>query len=142
MQLCTFSLLCVCSCVRLVCCVCVQLCTLSYGKVKLVLRHNHYYVESQYPVSSPSPTPALHRLPSFNLISLSCDDWFWSPPVESLLRILCLCVHHIDWTIGGMGKDSVLPHVFVCVCTILTGRLVGWVRTRYCPMSLFVCAPY
>lgn len=28
-----------------------QLCTLSYGKVKLVLKHNQYFVESQYPVS-------------------------------------------------------------------------------------------
>ena len=28
-----------------------QLCTVSYGKVKLVLKHNKYYVESQHPVS-------------------------------------------------------------------------------------------
>ncbi|ESO86104.1 hypothetical protein LOTGIDRAFT_207144 [Lottia gigantea] len=27
----------------------IKLCTLSYGKVKLVLKHNRYYVESQYP---------------------------------------------------------------------------------------------
>ncbi|KAK3587846.1 hypothetical protein CHS0354_019716 [Potamilus streckersoni] len=27
----------------------IKLCTLSYGKVKLVLKHNKYYVESQYP---------------------------------------------------------------------------------------------
>lgn len=26
-----------------------QLCTLSYGKVKLVLKHNRYFVESQFP---------------------------------------------------------------------------------------------
>jgi hypothetical protein len=28
-----------------------QMCTLSYGKVKLVLKHNKYYVESMFPVS-------------------------------------------------------------------------------------------
>ena len=28
-----------------------QLCTLSYGKVKLLLKHNRYYVESSFPVS-------------------------------------------------------------------------------------------
>lgn len=27
----------------------IQLCTVSYGKVKLVLKHNRYFVESQYP---------------------------------------------------------------------------------------------
>ncbi|KAK0174253.1 hypothetical protein PV327_011096, partial [Microctonus hyperodae] len=27
----------------------IQLCTLSYGKVKLVLKHNKYFVESPYP---------------------------------------------------------------------------------------------
>ena len=26
------------------------MCTLSYGKVKLVLKHNRYFVESIYPV--------------------------------------------------------------------------------------------
>lgn len=29
----------------------ITLCTQSYGKVKLVLKHNRYFVESQYPVS-------------------------------------------------------------------------------------------
>jgi len=28
-----------------------QMCTVSYGKVKLVLKRNKYFVESQYPVS-------------------------------------------------------------------------------------------
>ena len=28
------------------------MCTLSYGKVKLVLKHNRYFVESSYPVST------------------------------------------------------------------------------------------
>ncbi|CAF4249367.1 unnamed protein product, partial [Rotaria sordida] len=28
----------------------IQLCTLSYAKVKLVLKHNRYFVESAYPV--------------------------------------------------------------------------------------------
>ena len=28
-----------------------QICTLSYGKVKLVLKHNRYFVESSHPVS-------------------------------------------------------------------------------------------
>jgi len=28
-----------------------QMCTVSYGKVKLVLKRNQYFVESQYPVS-------------------------------------------------------------------------------------------
>jgi len=28
-----------------------QVCTVSYGKVKLVLKRNKYFVESQYPVS-------------------------------------------------------------------------------------------
>lgn len=28
----------------------IQMCTLSYGKVKLVLKHNRYFVESIYPV--------------------------------------------------------------------------------------------
>jgi hypothetical protein len=28
-----------------------QLCTISYGKVKLVLKHNRYFVESPFPVS-------------------------------------------------------------------------------------------
>ena len=28
-----------------------QDCTLSYGKVKLVLKHNRYFVESAFPVS-------------------------------------------------------------------------------------------
>ena len=28
-----------------------QMCTLSYGKVKLVLKHNRYFVESSFPVS-------------------------------------------------------------------------------------------
>jgi len=27
------------------------MCTVSYGKVKLVLKRNKYFVESQYPVS-------------------------------------------------------------------------------------------
>ncbi len=27
----------------------IELCTLSYGKVKLVLKHNRYFVESSYP---------------------------------------------------------------------------------------------
>lgn len=27
----------------------IELCTLSYGKVKLVLKHNKYFVESNYP---------------------------------------------------------------------------------------------
>lgn len=31
--------------------VCLKLCTLSYGKVKLVLKHNRYFVESSHPVS-------------------------------------------------------------------------------------------
>ena len=31
--------------------VCRKLCTLSYGKVKLVLKHNRYFVESSHPVS-------------------------------------------------------------------------------------------
>ena len=34
-----------------------QLCTLSYGKVKLVLKHNRYYVESQHPVSVKKTLP-------------------------------------------------------------------------------------
>lgn len=29
-----------------------QDCTLSYGKVKLVLKHNRYFVESAFPVST------------------------------------------------------------------------------------------
>lgn len=27
----------------------IEMCTLSYGKVKLVLKHNRYFVESSYP---------------------------------------------------------------------------------------------
>ena len=27
----------------------IELCTLSYGKIKLVLKHNKYFVESNYP---------------------------------------------------------------------------------------------
>lgn len=34
----------------------IKMCTLSYGKVKLVLKHNRYFVESVYPVSSFSCT--------------------------------------------------------------------------------------
>jgi len=32
-------------------CYWLQMCTVSYGKVKLVLKRNKYFVESQYPVS-------------------------------------------------------------------------------------------
>ena len=35
----------------------VQECTLSYGKVKLVLKHNRYFVESIYPVSGETDDP-------------------------------------------------------------------------------------
>ena len=35
----------------------IQECTLSYGKVKLVLKHNRYFVESIYPVSWSSDDP-------------------------------------------------------------------------------------
>uniref|UniRef100_K1PUU8 TFIIH basal transcription factor complex helicase XPB subunit n=1 Tax=Magallana gigas TaxID=29159 RepID=K1PUU8_MAGGI len=34
----------------------IKLCTLSYGKVKLVLKHNKYYVESQHALSKPGPS--------------------------------------------------------------------------------------
>jgi hypothetical protein len=42
----------------------IQECTLSYGKVKLVLKHNRYFVESIYPVSLANDDP----LPNQQLI--------------------------------------------------------------------------
>ena len=39
-----------CTCTRFVSKIAFQLCTVSYGKIKLVLKHNKYYVESNHPV--------------------------------------------------------------------------------------------
>ncbi|XP_015774943.1 PREDICTED: TFIIH basal transcription factor complex helicase XPB subunit-like [Acropora digitifera] len=33
----------------------IKICTLSYGKVKLVLKHNRYFVESNFPLNKPQP---------------------------------------------------------------------------------------
>ena len=43
-----------------------QDCTLSYGKVKLVLKHNRYFVESAFPVSS-------YTSPTCNIVNITRD---------------------------------------------------------------------
>ena len=54
--------------------VCLKLCTLSYGKVKLVLKHNRYFVESSHPVSKYSEVFEIESL----LSQYSDDDVYKS----------------------------------------------------------------
>jgi len=74
------------------------MCTVSYGKVKLVLKRNKYFVESQYPVS-------LHA--AFLANVNSCSRSLFAVACPSVCRLSSVMVVHPTQVVQILGNISV-----------------------------------
>ena len=103
-----------------------QLCTLSYGKIKLVLKHNKYFVESQFPVSIPKSGLTLGLRPFapekkeqvawggfMEMVSSKFTEVAWKRGFMKLMWFTAMS----PWSHGGHKSRKVVARIAAAVWT-------------------------